>query len=338
MAQKKNTGVEQLRLQLKNNELKNLYLFFGEEEYIREEYVKKVAALLPEDPFAEFNTVKIEGAASDPDELDSVLENFPMMAEKKTVIIKDSGIFKSPTEDMKKYWSARLENIADYVVLIFSEKEVDKRGTLYKSAAKHGVVAEFAYLSQQDMTNWATSEFFNAGKKISKTNIAYFVSLCGEDVASVKNEIDKLIAFCGEEITKSDIDRLVSKSLNIRIFEMTDGIMEKNMSKVMSVLSELKGAKEPPLKILYTLSSAFDKMLYAKLAEKSGMMYNDIVARLKIHPFAAKKYIAGAQAFDQAYLIERVRAVAETDFSIKQGELSDWDALENYIAECIYKK
>ena len=145
MAAKKSSGVEELRLQLKNGELKKLYLFFGEEEYIREEYVKKVVDMMPEDPFAEFNTVKIEGMITDIDELDTILENFPMMAEKKTIIIRDSGIFKSATEEMKQVWSAKLENLADYVVLIFSEKEVDKRGVLYKAAAKHGLVAEFAY-------------------------------------------------------------------------------------------------------------------------------------------------------------------------------------------------
>lgn len=338
MAAKKNSGFEELRIQLKKNELKNLYLFYGEEEYIREEYVKKVIDIIPENPFAEFNTVKIEGAITDLDELDAILENFPMMAEKKTIIIKDSGIFKSAAEDMKKFWSAKLESLADYVVLIFSEKEVDKRSALYKSASKHGVTAEFSYLSEQDMINWATSEFFNNNKKISKNNAAYFVSLCSEDVASVKNEIDKLVSFCGEEVTKSDIDRLVSKSLNIRIFEMTDGIMEKNMSKVMSVLSDLKNTKESPFRILYTLSSAFDKMLYAKLAEKDGMVYNDIVSNLKIHPFVAKKYIASANSFSETYLIDRVRSIAEIDLAIKQGEIAEWDALENFIAECVYKK
>lgn len=338
MAAKKSTGFESLRLQIKNGELKNLYLFFGEEEYIRDEYVRKVVDMIPPDPLGDFNTVRIEGEITDMDELDAVLENFPMMADKKTVIIKDSGLFKSANEEQKKFWTNKLSNIADYVVLIFSEKEVDKRSALYKAASKYGVVSEFSYLSQTDMANWAAGEFLKQGKKISKNNAAYFVSLCGEDVSSVKNEIDKLISYCGDEVLQSDIDRVVSKSLNIRIFEITDGIMEKNTAKVMTALSEMKDIKEPPFRILYTLFSAFDKMLYASLAENDGMLYNDIVAKLGVHPFVAKKYIAGARVFGERFLIDRVCAVSETDLAIKQGDIDEWDALENYIAECIYKK
>lgn len=338
MAAKKNAGFEELRLSIKNGELKNLYLFFGEEEYIRNEYVKKVLAMLPEDPLGDFNTVKIEGAPSDLDELDAVLENFPMMAEKKTVIINDSGIFKSATEEQKAFWSKRLAGLADYIVLIFNEKEADKRGILYKTAAKYGTAAEFSYLSASDMVNWALSEFLNCGRKITRDNAAYFTSICGEDVSSVKNEIDKLVSYCRSEILKSDIDRIVSKSLGVRVFEITDGIMEKNAKRVMSVLSELKDVRESPMRILYTLFSAFDKMLYARLAEDDGMMYNDIVSSLGVHPYAAKKYISGARSFGREFLIERVCAAADADFSIKQGVSGDWDALENYIAECIYKK
>lgn len=338
MAAKKSAGLEQLRLQIKNGELKNLYLFFGEEEYIKNEYVKKVLDMVPEDPFADFNSVKTEGEITDMDRLDAVLENFPMMAEKKTVVIKDSGIFKSASEDVKSFWSKKLSNLADYIVLIFNEKEVDKRGTLYKTAAKNGIVAEFSYLSASDMTNWATSEFMNCGKKISKNNAAYFISLCSEDVSSVKNEIDKLVSYCGDEVLKSDIDRVVSKSLNIRIFELTDSIMEKNMAKAMSVLTELKGIKEPAFRILAVLFSAFDKMLFARLAESDGMLYNDIVSKLGVHPYVAKKYISSARMFNADFLIDRVRAFAQIYYAIRQGEISDWDALENFIAECIYKK
>ena len=152
-----------------------------------------------------------------------------------------------------------------------------------------------------------------------------------------KNEIDKLVSYCSDEILKSDIDRIVSKSLNVRVFEITDGIMAKDTRRVMTVLSELKDIKEAPMRILYTIFSAFDKMLYARLAEDDGMMYNDIISSLGVHPYAAKKYIAGARAFGRSFLIDRVCAIAEADFSIKQGITGDWDALENYIAECIYK-
>ena len=352
----KSGGYEALRTKIKKGELKNLYLFFGEEEYIKNEYASKVINMIPEDPFGGFNTIKHEGAVTDLSEINDALENFPMMAEKKTIIIKDSGIF-SPKKGKKKdsgtdgeteadassgsdkdFWLKWFENMPDYAVLIFIEKSADKRSSLYKAAAKYGMAAEFEHLTPDNMTNWALSEFMRQGKKISKENVSYFVGICETDVSSVKNEIDKLSAYCGDEVLKSDIDRLVSRSLNVRIFEMTDGIMEKKAEKVMTALAEMKSLKEPPFKILYTLMTTFVNMLRASLLDKAGMSYDEVVRELGVHPFAAKKYIQGAKGLGEDFLAERVRAVAETDLAIKRGELSDWDALEKYAAECIYRR
>lgn len=32
-----------------------------------------------------------------------------------------------------------------------------------------------------------------------------------------------------------------------------------------------------------------------------------------------------------------VRRVAEIDLAIKEGRIEDWNALEQYVAECIYR-
>ena len=55
------------------------------------------------------------------------MESFPMLCDKKLIIIKDSKIFSKAKEEVKEYWLKRLDNIPEYVILIFDEKEIDKR-------------------------------------------------------------------------------------------------------------------------------------------------------------------------------------------------------------------
>ena len=69
------------------------------------------------------------------------------------------------------------------------------------------------------------------------------------------NEIRKLIEYGGEnsEITKKEIDLLCIKQLDSVIFDLTDNIGKKNVTKALQVLNDLLYQKEPIQKILITL-------------------------------------------------------------------------------------
>lgn len=70
------------------------------------------------------------------------------------------------------------------------------------------------------------------------------------------NEIKKLIDFCDEEIYKTDIDRVVSKSMEVIVFELTDAIMLGNTQKAMETLAAFKNGQR---KCVYAyIFNAFD--------------------------------------------------------------------------------
>ena len=51
-----------LKNQIKNNKLQKLYVFFGEEKFLQELYIKKITELVPDAGFPEFNRFIIDGA------------------------------------------------------------------------------------------------------------------------------------------------------------------------------------------------------------------------------------------------------------------------------------
>ena len=326
-----------LKQQIKNNEIKNLYLFFGEETFVKDMYLKRMGETVPDDGFEDFNKIAIEGKNLTHEKIDDALDSFPMMSEKKLIIIKDSGIFKSPTEDEKEFWQKRLSDIPDYALLIFDEQNVDKRSVTYKSAVKYGLPVEFNYIKDYELVAWVSREATKAGKKISKQNSEYLVSLCDSGLQNLKNELDKLLNYCDGEIYKSDIEKVVSKQLGIVIFELTDALMAKNSDRAMQILLDLKEKKESPFNVLYLLSSAFDKMLQCKLMLSNGGHYDEIAASLKLPPFIARKYADSAKGFSEEFLIGRVCKTADYDLAIKQGEIDDWTALLQYVFDSLEK-
>ena len=334
MAAKEDNFIK-LKQQIKSGDIKNLYLFFGEETFVKDMYLKRMSETVPEDGFSDFNRIFLEGGEVTPDSVDDAAESFPMMSEKKLLVIKDSGIFKSPNEETKEFWQRRLADIPDWLLMIFDEKNVDKRSVTYKALAKYGMPVEFKYIKDYELVAWVAREAAKSGKKISKENAGYLVGICDSGLQNLKNELDKLINYCGEEIYKSYIDKVVSRQLGIVIFELTDAIMAKDNDRAMKILLDLKEKKESPFNILYLLSSAFDKMLQCSLILSEGGRYDEIAAKLKLPPFVARKYIDSSKGFSQEFLIDRICRTADYDLAIKQGEIDDWTALLQYVFDSV---
>ncbi len=320
-----------LKKDLNENNFERLYVFFGEEVYLKEYYTKKILDTIPDDGFEEFNKIVIDAKESTLDDVKDALESFPMMSDKKIVLIENSGAFKSANQETKDFYAKAFSELAEDTVLIFSEAEVDKRSALYKAAGKVGCVIEFELLSQSDLVAFVQREVMNLNAKIQKDVAEYLVEICDSGLSGLKNEVLKLVANCSEEITRTDVDRLASKSLQIQVFELCDLLMERNTDKVLQMTEDLKTVKESPFKLIYILFGTFDKMLKAKLMEKEGMLYQEISGSLGVPPFIAKKYINGAKGFTEDELILMVKNVAEIDLSIKQGRTDEWTAFENYI-------
>lgn len=343
MAVKKNDELIKLKKQLKENVLQPLYLFYGEEDFLREMYVKRVTDCVGDGGFPEFNHIVISGQDIPFSEYDDAWESFPMMNDKKLIHIKDSGIFSSKrgvgggtsSEEKKEFWGEKLKRISDDTVVIFDEVSVDKRSTLYKAAAKAGCVIEFTYLAESELVTWVIKQCLDAKKKMSKENAYYLVSICDPGLSNLNNELKKLLDFCGEEIYKSDIERVVSKSMQVVVFELTDAIMAGNAQGAMSTLTSLKTVKENAFTLLYLLFSSFDKMLHAKLMQ--GASQGETASALGVPPFIARKYMESARGFSQQSLVWMTRRVAEIDLAIKEGRIDEWTAIEQYVAECIHR-
>lgn len=321
--------------ELKEGKLDNLYLFYGKEQYYAEYYARQLAERVPDGGMPEFNRMTVEDDRTPVTEIDDFIETYPLMSERKLLTLKHTGLMKSPKEEQKSYWSEKLKNLPDYLTVLILETEIDKRSVLYKTAAKLGSVVEFGLLNRADAVTWVIRHALDEKKKISKENAAYLVDLCDEGLSSLKNELDKLTEYCGKEILKSDIERVVSKSLQIRIFEMTDALTTKQPEKVLSLLNDLKTSRESAFRVLYVLSNTFDQLLHCRLLLSEGANTAEIGAKIKVAPFVAKKLMQNANSFSEHFLVNRVQQTAQLDLAIKEGKISEWNAVEDYVTESL---
>ncbi|MBE7026158.1 MAG: DNA polymerase III subunit delta [Ruminococcaceae bacterium] len=328
-------GLSILKNQLKSGEYDNIYLFFGEEDFLKSYYFGTLKKNLVDEDFADFNYVVFEGVKQDFDEITLALETPPMMAQRKVVVIKYSTIFSKATEQAKQYWSEKLSGISDDVVLIFYEEEVDKRGVLYKAIEKYGVLVECVYLEGVELINWIGRGCREAGKTIGKAEVEYLIRSCDGGMNNIKRELEKLFAYCQDKITCSDIDKIVTKMPQSRVFDMVNALMKKDAKTVFARLDELKVLKESAFMILAMLFTNFERIFHAKLLLERGQAPNTIAAAIKVSPYFVRDYINAANGFEKQFLRETVKEIARIDYNIKQGKVDEWIGIENFLAKCM---
>lgn len=341
MAKTKKNDIVELKDQLKENRLQKLYVFYGEEEYLKELYIKKIFDMIPDAGLEEFNRIVINGAA-DYEEYDNAWEGMPMMTDRRILMIRDSNIFITsrknsiapPTDEQKKFWTEKFKRLSDDTVVIFCEKNVDERSALFKAAKKEGFPVKCEFMPLSALKTWVVKKVLKAGKKIDDKTAEYLVSVIDPGLSNLEHELDKLLLFCDNVIYSSDVDRVVSKAVGIRAFDITDGIMEGNTAKVFKILNDMKTQKDSAFGTLYLIYANVEKMLRLKLAGITNK--NDAAKLLGGSPWLAGKYLSGAAGFTTEALYHMVTRVPEIDFEIKSGEITEWQALEQYVSEALY--
>ena len=228
---------------------------------------------------------------------------------------------KREKEKINDYIEKNIAMINESLVLVFAEEEADSKQTLYKTIDKLGTVCKFDY--QKPIQIEARLKAICNGYKVQIDNqsLRYFIEVCGTNMQDLINEIRKLIEYAGEngKIEKADIDKLTIKKLESIIFDLTDNLGKKDISKALEVLHNLIYSKEPLQKILITLYSHFKKLYFTKIAMNNN---KDMVTSLGLKPnqtFLVNKYKTQAKYFKTRELKEILQALRDLDYNYKNG-------------------
>ena len=169
---------------IKTGNFKQIYLLYGEEGYLKRQYRDKLrAALAAADDT--MNVTAYEGKDINPREVIDLAETLPFFAERRVLLIENSGFFNNSCEDLAAY----IGQPAPTAHFIFVEEEVDKRGKLYKNVKKEGRIAEFSTQSEELLTRWILGRLKKEGKNITGNVMQLFLSKTGTDMGNIDREL-----------------------------------------------------------------------------------------------------------------------------------------------------
>ena len=320
--------MKKIKEDIASRTFETVYLLTGPEGYLRQNLKQALRQALAEEDG--MNYTYREGKETDVSELIGIAETLPFFAEKRLILVENSGLFKRGGDELAEY----LPQTPDFTVWVFNEEEVDKRSRLYKAADKCGHVVECARLGPQDLESFVLKAFAREKQRVTKDAMELFLERCGDDLGHLVTEQEKLSAYClGRDVRLEDVEAVTSVTAQNRVFDMLDAIAQGKPREAFRLYEDMKALREPPMRILYLLTQQVNRLLQVKELDKQGLREGAIAEATGMRPFVVKKSLRQAQAFTVRQLRGRLERMAELDAAIKNGELEDALALETVLAE-----
>ena len=181
--------MKSLNEDIKTGQLKNVYLLYGEEEYLKKQYRDRLTkAVLPEGDT--MNYAHYEGKGINPAELIDLAETMPFFAEKRLIVVEDSGFFKNASPELADY----IKQLPETACFLFVESEVDKRGKMYKAVGKKGRAVELGRQDEKTLLYWIAGNVKREGKKIKESAAKHLIATSGDNMESLEKELEKLFS------------------------------------------------------------------------------------------------------------------------------------------------
>lgn len=276
MAAGKQTALDHkaLRAALGEGTVANLYIFTGEESYLREYYLGEMKKqLVPS--FEEFNFHRCEGKGLSVRALAEMVETMPMMAQRTLVIVTDFDPFQLNETERERF----MELAADFpeyctLVLHFDLQEYKPNRTMKKltrTMEERFTLVEFRAQEKDELKRWVRRRCRALGKDIGSEAAEHLLFTCGGLMTGLVPEIAKVCAYArGGEITVRDIDAVASPVIEAVVFRLTDAISAGKFDAAAKELAHLLQQQEEPIVILSHIGRELRRLYTARMAIDGG--------------------------------------------------------------------
>lgn len=321
----------------KNGKIRPVYLFTGEEEFIKESALQRLRELLLPPGLETLN----ETVLNDPPAatLIEAAETLPFMADHRLVVVKDLSLLmngktsKDADSDVERLvkW---LENPPqDSVTLFYLHGEGDGRKKLFTTLAKKHAAVKFDLLEDREIAKWINNRLKKDGKKMDPAAVGELTFLAGRGLSRLSGEVEKLRSYVQDRpiIGVEDVRAVVSPSLESSVFRLVDAVIDRDLQTAGQLLTLLIDQGESTLGILAMLTRQIRFMAYMKSMRDEGQPLPAIEKALAMNHYGAQRTERQIRRFSAQTLMQAYQACVDADYSVKNGQARDRAALDRVI-------
>lgn len=225
-----------------------VYYFYGDERFFIDRLQDEISSLIPDEQ-KDFNYDLLYGSDITPEKILGIARSFPMMAERRVVIVRDFLNVRGnePGDGTISDFEHYVKNPNPSTVLcLVDKKSPDGRTGLGKalkgSNNKHVKDFEFKELPDYQLTDWAI-EWASAqhGKQIDSRAAQVLAQLVGNNLQLLSTEIEKVCTFVDnqERVTIEHVKKIIGSYREYSVIELKEAIIERNLDKSLGIAEQM---------------------------------------------------------------------------------------------------
>jgi DNA polymerase-3 subunit delta len=334
-----------------------VYLFLNADEYLVSGRLAELKAALGDPELASLNIAEL-GPPLDPVRLLAEASLMPFLAEKRLLIVRgyldnlDKRMAASKLPGGAAFQEAadllaRLPTAPDTCDLVFIDSAVDKRRGLYKGivVSAHGQserkvpglesLAKTKAIQLVDLPTpdakalpaWVQQHARDHKIAIQPDAAALLAAFVGRNLRQLDNELQKLSLYAhGRAVSAQDVRAMVADASEEMMWNLTDGLCQRNAKKAMQALRELRRGDQHPLALLSAIVRQYRLLIQVKTMVDKGVRATDQIAaaigeKKSTFPVEKAQKLVGLYSFAELDAI--MDRLLETDMAMKTGEDQD---------------
>ena len=306
----------------------NFYLFYGDNEGLKEEVIKNLFEKTYRDAIYRYEEKEILDNQSD--FFNSILSNSFFDKKKLIIISRVSDKIKNVIEEL-------FERKIQDVQFILNSKNLEKKSTLRKIFEKEKKIICVAFYEDNNQTlSSIIRQFFRIKKiPISQQLINILVERCRGDRKNLNNELKKIENYSlnKKSINFQQIIKLTNLSDNYSASELVDQCLAKNTRKTVSILGENNYSDEDNIIIIRTLLSKLKRLvkIYDSVDEKNSI--ETAISSFKPPIFWKDKSVVTQQirVWAKDELKNLIYESSKIEYLIKRNSASGKNILSDFI-------
>ena len=334
--------------EIKSGSIRSLYYFYGEEVLLVKTYLYRVLDKTVGKDRDNINLITLDEGFT-PLLLSDCVENLPLFAEHKAVVINDLDLDKYTDSDIEMIKDT-LENIPPECTVIIAitngaelcKKAKNKKLITSLSKAQYAAVSEFTHMTADKTAALIIKKVKKNGSDISPENAKYIAELTKCNLTLASAETDKLCSYAGKrEITRLIIDKLMIKQLDTSVYTLATELNKGNIKAALAILDDLFMQRLDPNIILTSLSSAYIDFYRAK----TGALYKKKPADTaqdfgypKNRAFVISKAAGSVSKLSRSYIRECLKMLLDADIMMKSTSVNPKTCLEQTVIKLHLKK
>lgn len=315
----------------------SIYLLDGEDAYFRDKALSMLRAGIVE---PQLNATSFSGAELKGEKiraLSDAVYTLPFLSEKRLVSVTD---FYPSEKEYELYLKPLFEKPVETSILVIVNGGgggKPKAGACDWKKKPNVIAVDCSRADEETVTKWAYLTMKQAGVASDGGACGAVARYCNCDMARVSKETEKLIEYAGAggKITLADVDNLVYKDAEYKLYELTQAAAGGNYGRFMEIMDGMVGKGLDENAFLNALCSHFRTLLEVATMEGSNAQ---VAEKLGMKEFAVRKNREQARRFSREALKGYYDALYSASATARAGEITFPSALKTVIVKIFFKK